>query len=74
MCCAGRRVECRWPGGPVIYVVGNDDQVLDVARDGGMPYFERGPTAELRPDDGSEEWDRVYQAALEGPVEREEPI
>jgi L-alanine-DL-glutamate epimerase-like enolase superfamily enzyme len=69
-----RLVECRWPDGPVLYLVGNDDQVLDAARDGVMPYFERGPTAELRPDDGSEEWEQVYRAALDGPVEREEPI
>ncbi|MFB6173110.1 MAG: mandelate racemase/muconate lactonizing enzyme family protein [Halobacteriales archaeon] len=66
-----RLVECDWPDGPTLYLAeGEVNFVLDYAREGGMPFFERGVTTRLIPDDGSEAWARLHEAA---PVEADEP-
>ncbi len=65
-----RLIEVRWPDGRRLYVAntGRVNFMLDIARTGQMPYFERGVTTRLVPDDGSEEWRRLYEQARRKPV------
>jgi hypothetical protein len=69
-----RLTEVAWQGGPVIYYSGNDDQLLNHAREGGMPYFEPDVTTRFVPDDGSDAWQDVYERAVEEPVVEEESL
>jgi len=69
-----RLTEVVWQGGPVIYYTGNDDQLLNHAREGGMPYFRPDVTTRFVPDDGSDVWQDVYERALEEPVVEEESV
>jgi hypothetical protein len=63
-----RLTEVAWDGGPVVYYTGNDDQLLNHAREGGMPYFRSDVTTRFVPDDGSDDWQTVYERAVEAPV------
>ncbi|MBM79967.1 MAG: dgoA protein [Planctomycetaceae bacterium] len=58
-----------WPDGRKMYV-GNTGRVnfmLSVGR-GKMPYFERGVTTTLVPDDGSSKWQEIYEKARKAPL------
>lgn len=65
-----RLMETRWPDGRAMYIAntGRVNFMLDVARAGRMPYFERGVTTRLLPDDGSERWRDLYTRARREPV------
>ena len=41
--------------------------VLDAAREGITPYFERGVNTRLVPNDGSSQWRDRYARAMKGP-------
>jgi galactonate dehydratase len=65
-----RLIETRWPDGRRMYVA-NSGQVnfmLNPARKGRMPYFERGVTTQLVPDDGTPRWRELYEKARKEPV------
>lgn len=65
-----RLMETTWPDGRKMYVA-NDGTVnfmLNAARQGRMPYFERGVHTELLPDDGSSRWKELYTSARKGPL------
>jgi hypothetical protein len=50
--------------------VANDGTVnfmLNAARAGKTPYFERGVTTRLLPDDGTSAWRELYEQARQGP-------
>jgi L-alanine-DL-glutamate epimerase-like enolase superfamily enzyme len=69
-----RLTEVAWDGGPVIYYAGDDDQLLNHAREGGMPYFRSDVTTRFVPDDGSDRWRDVYERAVDAPVHEDEPL
>jgi hypothetical protein len=65
-----RLIETRWPDGRRMYVA-NSGQVnfmLNPARKGRMPYFERGVTTQLVPDDGTPRWRELYEKARKEPL------
>lgn len=62
-----RLIAAEWEGGPTMYFA-TGQEMPDLAREGGMPYYERGVTTRLVPDDGSERWQELHRRALEGPV------
>jgi galactonate dehydratase len=72
-----RLIESDWPDGPTIYFA-EEEQVNQLLRyanvDGNMPYFERGVTTRLVPDDGSEMWRELHAAATHEPVVRNDSI
>lgn len=64
-----RIVVTSWPDGRKMYF-GNTGQVnfvLNPARRGKVPYFERGVTTKLWADDGSAEWRKIYAKARKAP-------
>jgi galactonate dehydratase len=64
-----RLIETVWPSGRRMYV-GNDGTVnfmLNAARAGKTPYYERGVTTRLLPDDSSSRWRKLYENARQGP-------
>lgn len=65
-----RLLETRWPDGRRMYVAntGQVNFMLSIAQRGEMPYFERGVTTDLLPDDGSDRWRELYEQAKQGPV------
>lgn len=65
-----RLVETTWKDGRKMYFgnTGEVNFVLNPARDGNVPYFERGVDTRLVPNDGSKEWKDLYQRANKGPV------
>lgn len=64
-----RLIESRWPDGTTMYFSGVNDQMLRYAQtEGNMPYFETGVETRLIPDDGSEQWSRLHEQALDEPV------
>ena len=65
-----RLVETSWPDGRKLYIAnsGRVNFVLNPARQGKMPFFERGVTTQLLPDDGSDRWRRLYQQARREPL------
>jgi L-alanine-DL-glutamate epimerase-like enolase superfamily enzyme len=70
-----RLVEVDCPDGPFVYVAADEvNFMIQRALDGAFPYFERGVTTRLRPDDGSDAWAQVHRAASDGPVERADPL
>lgn len=69
-----RLTEVAWEGGPVIYYAGDDDQLLNHAREGGMPYFRADVTTRFVPDDGSDQWREVHERAVEAPVVEERSL
>ncbi|MCO6456970.1 MAG: mandelate racemase/muconate lactonizing enzyme family protein [Pirellulaceae bacterium] len=65
-----RLMETSWPDGRKLYIANNGQVnfMLDLARAGKMPYFERGVTTTLVPDDGSPRWRDLYDRARREPV------
>ena len=65
-----RLIETSWPDGRRMYIAntGQVNFMLNIAREGKMPYFERGVTTRLVPDDGTARWKELYQRARKGPV------
>ena len=65
-----RLMETTWPDGRKMYVAntGRVNFMLGIAQQGRMPYFERGVTTRLVPDDGSPKWRKLYDQARKGPV------
>lgn len=68
-----RLIEVDWPDGPTIYFANYDPQMLDLADDEEMPYYQRGVETRLVPDDGSDQWERLHGRAAEDPVIVAEP-
>jgi len=68
-----RVTEVDWADGPTVYYSGNDNQLLNHARDGGMPYFERDVSVRTIPDDGSEEWEKLAREVAQQPVRADAP-
>lgn len=67
-----RLLETRWPDGRLMYVAtpAPVNFLLNLARAGKMPFFERGVTTRLVPDDGSDMWRKLQEEARRGPVMR----
>ena len=65
-----RMLETRWPDGRVMYTPNNGQVnfMLTPARKGTVPYFEKGVTTRLLPNDGSEKWKAMYEQGQQGPV------
>lgn len=65
-----RLIETTWKDGRRMDFAntGRVNFVLDPARAAKVPYFERGVSTRLVPNDGSEEWKQRYQKARQGPV------
>lgn len=65
-----RLIRTTWPDGRVMYIAntGKVNFMLDYGRQGKIPYFERGVTTTLVPNDGSDKWRRLYEQARKGPV------
>jgi galactonate dehydratase len=64
-----RLVETVWASGRKMYMANNGrlNFMLDAARQEKMPYFERGVSTRLLPDDGSSGWRQLYENARLGP-------
>lgn len=64
-----RLIEVSWPDGRRMYIAntGAVNFMLTLAQRGKMPYFERGVTTRLVPDDGTEHWREVYRRARKEP-------
>jgi len=60
-----RLIETRWLDGRRMYIANNGkvNFMLDQSRKGDTPYFERGVTTRLVPNDGSVRWQKLYQQA-----------
>lgn len=58
-----------WPDGRKMYVSndGTVNFILNAARKAKVPFFERGVTTTLLPDDGSEKWQELYKKGRLGP-------
>jgi L-alanine-DL-glutamate epimerase-like enolase superfamily enzyme len=65
-----RLIETRWPDGRRMITAntGAVNFMLTPAQKGNMPYFERGVTSQLVPDDGSPRWRELHERARNGPV------
>lgn len=65
-----RLLKTTWPDGRAMYLSNNGkvNFMLNLARAGKMPYFEKGVDTVLVPDDGSREWKELYTKARKGPV------
>jgi galactonate dehydratase len=65
-----RMLETRWPDGRLMYTPNNGQVnfMLTPARKGTVPYFEKGVTTRLLPNDGSEKWKQMYEQGQQGPV------
>jgi galactonate dehydratase len=63
-----RLIETTWSSGRKMYIAndGNVNFMLNAARAGKMPYFERGVNTRLVPNDGSAEWKSLYEKARTG--------
>lgn len=69
-----RLIEVDWDDGSTIYFAGNDDQLLYYAMDdGNVPYFERDVSTRVVPDDGSDRWSSMHEAAVAEPVVEDRP-
>lgn len=68
-----RLVETTWADGRQMYTASGDrtNFLLDAANRGLFPYFAEGADSRLLPDDGSERWQKLYDASIaaDGPVE-----
>jgi galactonate dehydratase len=67
-----RLLETRYPDGRVLYLAntGEVDFMLNYARRGAIPYFQKGVTTRILPNDGSDRWQRLYEEARRRPVPR----
>ncbi|MFH1567319.1 MAG: enolase C-terminal domain-like protein, partial [Gemmatimonadota bacterium] len=65
-----RLVETTWPDGRRMYFAntGQVNFVLEPARHGQVPYFERGVTTRLWPDDGTTRWRELWTKARPEPL------
>jgi galactonate dehydratase len=65
-----RLIETTWPDGRRMYIANNGkvNFMLNIGRQGQMPYFERGVDTTLLPNDGSTRWKELYASARKGPV------
>ncbi|WP_417378355.1 mandelate racemase/muconate lactonizing enzyme family protein [Gimesia sp.] len=65
-----RLIETTWKDGRKMYFgnTGEVNFVLNPARDGNVPFFERGVDTRLVPDDGSKEWKTLYEKANREPL------
>jgi galactonate dehydratase len=65
-----RLVEIRWPDGRKLHVGSGDavNFVLDAANRETIPFFERGVSADLIPNDGTRAWRNLYDRAVKKPV------
>ena len=65
-----RMVETRWPDGRRMYFAsdGRVNFVLRPGIQGKIPFYERGVTTNLFPDDGSARWRELHEKARKGPV------
>jgi galactonate dehydratase len=62
-----RLIVTEWPDrDPMFFASGG--QLQEAATAGELPYFERGVSTRLVPDDGSEEWEQLREDAADGPV------
>jgi len=64
-----RMIETRWPDGRRMYFANNGkvNFMLTAGMRGEIPYYERGVTSALLPDDGSPRWRELYQRARQAP-------
>jgi L-alanine-DL-glutamate epimerase-like enolase superfamily enzyme len=64
-----RMLEVSWLDGRKMYFASNNtvNFVVGPAARGRMPFYERGVTARLLPNDGSMAWRRMYEKACEAP-------
>lgn len=65
-----RMVETTWPDGRKMYFNnrGGVNFVLNPSRkEGVVPYFERGVDSRLYENDGSEQWQKLYELSRKGP-------
>jgi len=64
-----RLLRTTWPDGRTMYVAstGSVNFMLVRAIDAEMPYFEKGVTTELVPDDGTPKWRMLYDKAQKKP-------
>jgi len=62
-----RLIEVTWPDGPTMYFA-TGQEMPDLAREDGMPFYREGVTTRLVPDDGSDWWQSTHRRALDGPV------
>ena len=65
-----RLIETSWPDGRRMYLASNGrvNFMLTLGQQGKIPYFERGVTTRLVPDDGSAAWKSLHAEARRGPV------
>jgi L-alanine-DL-glutamate epimerase-like enolase superfamily enzyme len=65
-----RLIETTWPDGRKLYIANNGkvNFMLTAGQKGEIPYFERGVTTRLVPDDGSAKWRELYAKARKGVV------
>lgn len=71
-----RLIETRWLDGRVMFFAntGEVNFVLNAARDGKVPFFERGVQTRLIPDDGSKRWQSLHQRGRKGPFLADMPF
>ncbi|MBM3999524.1 MAG: dgoA protein [Planctomycetes bacterium] len=64
-----RLLEIRWPNGRTMDVAGTGEVnfLLTLGQQGKIPYYERGVTTELVPNDGSSTWKSRYDKARSRP-------
>jgi len=65
-----RLIETSWPDGRRMYIASNGkvNFMLNQSREGNTPYFERGVTTRILPNDGSVRWENLRQQARKGPL------
>ena len=65
-----RLIETTWKDGRRMYFAntGQVNFVLNPARNGLVPFFERGVDTRLLENDGSDRWKKLYSEARKGPV------
>ncbi len=64
-----RLIETSWPDGRRMYIAntGRVNFMLQIAREGRMPFYEDGAETRLVPNDGSEAWKEKYRRARREP-------
>ena len=67
-----RMVEVKIPNGKRLYLASNNqvNYVLNAANKEQIPFYQRGITSDLHPDDGTPAWRELYEEACKGPVLR----
>jgi L-alanine-DL-glutamate epimerase-like enolase superfamily enzyme len=65
-----RLIETTWPGGRRMYIAssGQVNFMLSLAARGRMPFYERGVTTRLFPNDGSSRWRELHEKAKAEPL------